>query len=128
VWWHSAAPAIDLYRFLIGEGRASAIAAAAPHTTRLLLKQHGSTTTRRLLVQFWRQTPQGYTAIDEARAFLQFLSAINGELPGLAEAAAQDMAVLTALSLDAEVSDRDHLHPGEAGFARPDPTGTRSSP
>jgi uncharacterized protein (UPF0276 family) len=105
LWWDSAAPAIDLYRFLIGEGRASAIAAAAPHTTRLLLKQHGSTTTRRFLMEFWRQTPQGYTAMDEARAFLQFLSAIDGELPGLAEAAAQDMAVLTALYPDVQVSD-----------------------
>jgi uncharacterized protein (UPF0276 family) len=96
-WWHSAAPALDLYRLLVGEGRASAVAAAAARTTRLLLRQQGSASARRLLAEFWRHSPQGYTAADEARAFLRFLSAADPALSGLAEAAAQDAAELAGL-------------------------------
>jgi hypothetical protein len=96
-WWHSIAPALDLYRLLVGEGRASAVAAAAPRTTRLLLRQQGGASTRRLLAEFWRQSPQGYTAADEARAFLRFLSAADPALPGLAETVAQDVAELAGL-------------------------------
>jgi uncharacterized protein len=96
-WWHSTEPALDLYRLLVGEGRASAVAAAAPRTTRLLLRQQGSASTRRLLMEFWRHSPQGYMAADEARAFLRFLSAADPALSGLAEAAAQDAAELAGL-------------------------------
>jgi uncharacterized protein (UPF0276 family) len=93
-WWRSAAPAVDLYRLLVGEGRASAVAAAVPRTTRLLLRRQGSASTRRLLTEFWRHSPQGYTVVDEARAFLRFLSAAEVALPGLAAAVAQDAAEL----------------------------------
>jgi uncharacterized protein (UPF0276 family) len=101
-WWHSCAPALDLYRLLVGEGRASAVAAAAPRTTRLLLRRQGGASTRRLLAEFWQKSPQGYMAVDEARAFLQFLSAAGPVLPGLAEAVAQDAAELTELCSRAE--------------------------
>jgi uncharacterized protein (UPF0276 family) len=101
-WWHSAGPALDLYRLLVSEGRASAVAAAAPRTTRLLLRQQGSESTRRLLTEFWRHTPQGYTAADEARAFLRFLSAARPAVSGLAEVAAQDAAELAELCAFAE--------------------------
>lgn len=93
-WWRSAEPALDLYRMLVGEGRASAVAAAAPFTIRLLLRRHGSANTRRVLAEFWRHAPQGYTAAEEARAFLRFLSATGPALPGLTEATAQDAALL----------------------------------
>ena len=98
-WWDSTAPALDLYRLLVGEGRASAVAAAAPRTTRLLLRQQGSATTRQRLVEFWRHSPQAYTAADEAQAFLRFLLAADPALPGLAEAAAQDATELARLCI-----------------------------
>jgi hypothetical protein len=41
-------------------------------------------------------------AVDEARAFLRFLSTADAELPGLAEAVAQDAAELTELCGRAE--------------------------
>jgi hypothetical protein len=61
----------------------------------VLLQQHGSAACRRLFAEFWQQSPQAYTAADEARGFLRFLLATRETLPGLAEAAAQDIAGLT---------------------------------
>jgi uncharacterized protein (UPF0276 family) len=98
-WWDSAASALELYRLLIGENRASAVAAAAPRTMRLLLRQQGSAATRRLLVEFWRQSPQAYTATAEARAFLRFLLAADQTLLGLAEAAALELGELGELGI-----------------------------
>jgi uncharacterized protein len=96
-WWATAVPALELYRALVRENRASAVAAAAPRTTRLLLRTRGKVATRRLLGEFWRQTTQGYTAADEARAFLRFVLAGHQNLPGLTEAAAADLAELNEL-------------------------------
>jgi uncharacterized protein (UPF0276 family) len=93
-WWHSTTPALELYRLLVGEGRASAVAAAAPRATQLLLRRQGSASTRQRLAEFWRHSPQGYTAADEARAFVRFLLAADPALPGLTEAAALDTAEL----------------------------------
>jgi uncharacterized protein (UPF0276 family) len=93
-WWHSALPAFGLYRSLVSEGRASAVATAAPRTTRVLLQQLGAGT-RQLLAGFWRHSPQGYTAADEAAAFLEFLCGTGAIIPGLAEAVAEDSAELT---------------------------------
>jgi len=97
-WWQSAATALELYRVLAGEGRASAVASAASRTTRLLLRQHGGPGTRRMLAEFWRQSPPGYTAADEARAFFRFLAATYPAHPGLADAMASDAGELAALS------------------------------
>jgi uncharacterized protein (UPF0276 family) len=93
-WWRSTTPALDLYRMLVGEGRASAVMAAAPHTTRLLLRQCGGPGTRQLLGEFWRQSPPGYTAADEARALFLFLAASHPTLAGLPDAVASDLAEL----------------------------------
>ena len=93
-WWRAAAPSVDLYRTLVGEGRASAVSAAAPRTVRLLLGQGGEAATRGMLAAFWHQSPPGYTAGDEARALFRFLAATHSALPGLAEAMASDAAVL----------------------------------
>jgi uncharacterized protein (UPF0276 family) len=89
-WRSSAAPAVGLYRKLVGEARASALVSAAPRCTRLLLRAHGGAGTRRILAAFWRQSPPGYTAVDEARSFLRFLSQEYPTLPGLPEAMADD--------------------------------------
>ncbi|HEX6441047.1 MAG TPA: DUF692 family protein [Stellaceae bacterium] len=93
-WWQSSRRALDLYRSLIADARASMVAAAAPQTTRLLLRQKGGAETRRLLAEFWRETPQGYTMADEARAFLRFLEAAEPTLPGRGAATVQDLALM----------------------------------
>lgn len=97
LWWQQAAPAIALYRKLVGEGRASAVAAAAPATTRALLRARGGPGTRALLATFWRQSPQGFTAADEAHAFLRFLAAQPMPPPALAEAIAADRRLLAGI-------------------------------
>ena len=91
-WWQASRPALGLYRSLIADARASMVAAAAPQTTRLLLRQKGGAETRRLLAEFWRETPQGYTMADEARGFLRFLEAAEPALPNRDAATAQDLA------------------------------------
>lgn len=93
-WWQASRPALGLYRSLIADARASAVAAAAPQTTRLLLRQKGGAETRRLLAEFWREMPQGYTMADEARAFLRFLEAAEPALPGRAAAETEDLAFM----------------------------------
>jgi uncharacterized protein len=93
-WWRNTAPALDLYRMLVGEGRASAVMSAAPRTTGLLLQQRGGPGTRRILAEFWHRSPPGYMAADEARAFFQFLSEAGPDLPGLHDAIASDAADL----------------------------------
>ncbi|MBS0559656.1 MAG: DUF692 family protein [Proteobacteria bacterium] len=97
-WWEDAAPALRLYRRLAGEGRASAVAAAAPRTTRLLLGALGGRGTRDLLAAFWRATPPLYTAAEEAAAFHRFLADALPEQPGLHAAIAADAADLAAVS------------------------------
>jgi hypothetical protein len=98
-WWDSTASALELYRMLVCENRASTVAAAAPRTTRILLMQHGAAATRRLLAEFWQQSTQAYTAADEARAFIRFLMTAHPTLLGVADAAALDIAKLADLGV-----------------------------
>ena len=84
---------------LVCENRASTVAAAAPRTTRMLLMQHGAAATRRLLAEFWQQSTQAYTAADEARTFIRFLMTAHPTLPGVADAAALDIAKLADLGV-----------------------------
>jgi uncharacterized protein (UPF0276 family) len=93
-WWHDAAPAIELYRALWAEGRGSALVVTAPRTMRLLLHILGPPGTRRLLNAFHRAETPGYTAIDEARAFLPFALRTAAAVPGIDDAAAADAAGL----------------------------------
>lgn len=97
-WWHACTPAIEIYRMLVGEGRASAVTSAAPHTTRELLRHYGGSRTRDILADLWRQSPPGYTSADEARALFKFLSKVDPSLPGLEDAIASDLADLDKLS------------------------------
>ncbi len=100
-WWRSAKPALELYRMLVGEGRASAVLSGAPRTTRLLLRECGSAGTRRILANYWRWSPPQYTAVDEARAFFHFLSeerASHSAQPGLLDAIASDAAELGSIT------------------------------
>jgi hypothetical protein len=97
-WWRSVTPALDLYRMLVGEARASAILSAAPRTTRLLLERCGGPGTRKILAEFWRQSPPQYTAVDEARAFFRFLSESEAERTGLMDAVSLDAAELARIT------------------------------
>jgi uncharacterized protein len=96
-WWRAAGPALDLYRHLAGEGRASMLVTTAPRTIRLLLRHLGSTASRQLLAKFWHASRAAYTAVDEGQAFLRFLSESELTVPGIIESVADDEAALTQL-------------------------------
>jgi hypothetical protein len=93
-WWLSAAPALDLYRLFVGEGRASAVAVAAPRTIRSLLEARGDAGVRGLLADFWRQSPPNAVAADEARSFLRFLTGTCADPPNLAACITADEEAL----------------------------------
>jgi hypothetical protein len=95
-WWCSSAPAVDLYRLLVGEGRASAVTVAAPRTTRRLLTTRGDAGVRSLLGDFWRRTPPQAVAVDEARALFDFLARTCPDEPGLADCIAADERILAS--------------------------------
>ena len=97
-WWKSATAALELYRLLIGEARASAVLSSAPRTTRHLLNGRGGPGTRRILAEFWSQSPPLYTAMDEARAFFRFLAESEAKTPELMDAVALDAAELVGIA------------------------------
>jgi uncharacterized protein (UPF0276 family) len=82
-WLHSAEPALDLYRYLAQEGRASALVETAPRTISSLLTNMGEAGTRCVLGQFWGVATPAYTSAEEARAFLDFLSSGDFAIPHL---------------------------------------------
>jgi len=82
-WFHAAAPALELYRFLAHEARASALVDTAPHTIRSLLTAMGEAGTRQVLAQFWCVMTPAYTSAEEAQAFLDFLSTGDFAIPRL---------------------------------------------
>ena len=89
-WRRKAEPALQMYRELIGEARASALVLAAPRCVLVMLRNRGSGGTRRILAEFWRESAPGYTTADEARAFMRFLAKHHASLPGMAEALVDD--------------------------------------
>jgi uncharacterized protein (UPF0276 family) len=93
-WFHSAEPALELYRYLAQEGRASALVETAPRTIRSLLTSMGEAGTRGVLRQFWRIATPAYTSSEEALAFLDFLSAGGFTLPQLDADIASDRSRL----------------------------------
>ncbi len=93
-WWAACEPGLDLYRTLAGEARASAVAAAAPQTTRALLASRGGGATRRILADFWRVAPPGQMAIDEARSFLRYLTETQAD---------SGLALVNAIEADASL-------------------------
>jgi uncharacterized protein (UPF0276 family) len=97
-WWSNARPAVDLYRHLASEGRASMLVATAGRTVRLLLRHYGSTTTRSLLSRFLLESPPAYTAVDEGRAFLQFVGRSEVTVPGVKQAVADDEDMLATIT------------------------------
>jgi hypothetical protein len=96
-WADTAAPAISLYRHLVEESRASSLVFTAPRTIRLLLHGAGASRTRRILSDFWGRVPPAYTGVEEAEAFLDFMSSAGLDVPGLGEAMLQDRSMLRGL-------------------------------
>jgi len=97
-WLKAADGALALYRYLAGEARASALVDTAPRSIRLLLVTSGEAETRAVLGRFWRRHAPGYTSIEEAGAFLDFLTTADITIPGLHDAVVNDRAGLRQLA------------------------------
>jgi uncharacterized protein (UPF0276 family) len=93
-WFNSAQPALELYKYLAQEGRASALVETAPRTIRSLLTSMGEARTREVLGQFWCVATPAYTSTEEAWAFLDFLSAGDLAIPQLVADIADDRSRL----------------------------------
>ncbi len=97
-WLRTADSALALYRYLVGEARASALVGTAPRSIRLLLVACGEAATRDMLRRFWRRQAPGYTAAEEASAFLDFIATADITVPGLPDAIVSDRAGLRRLA------------------------------
>lgn len=93
-WWQRSARAIDLYKMLSADARASAIAGAAPSVTRTLLESRGVKETREILTAFWGVSLPNFTATDEAWAFTEYLGSLDLDIEGLAAAIQSDRVLL----------------------------------
>lgn len=93
-WFHAALPALELYRFLAQEARASALVDTAPRTIRTLLTVMGEAGTRQVLARFWCVMTPAYTSAEEAQAFLDFLSTGDFDIPRLDADIASDRSWL----------------------------------
>jgi hypothetical protein len=96
-WIWSAQIPLELYRSLAQESRASSLVFTAPRTIRLLLTCLGEAETRRVLARFWHHTTPTYTSIEEAFAFLGFLSSTHLNVPDLNVSIASDRNVLNQI-------------------------------
>jgi uncharacterized protein (UPF0276 family) len=97
-WMRSAAEALELYRYLSREGRASFLVDTAPRTIRSLLIALGEADTRNLLARFWSRTAPAFTTADEAHGFLDFVSRADLRMPGLIADIDSDRAGLRQLA------------------------------
>ena len=97
-WMVSMEPALELYRFLAQEGRASALVETASRTIRSLLRHLGEATTRDLLARFWCHTTPAYSTAEEAYAFLDFVSNVRPMVPDLLADIARDRCWLSQLA------------------------------
>lgn len=97
-WMRSLEPALELYRFLAQEGRASALVETAPRTIRALLRCLGEAATRDLLAQFWHRATPAYSTAEEACAFLDFVSSACPAVPYLLADIASDRCLLNQLA------------------------------
>jgi len=61
-----------------------------PRTIKYLLQHRSSAGTRHLLGEFWARFPPNYTAIEEGKAFLRFISSLRLDIAELAEAISYD--------------------------------------
>jgi hypothetical protein len=93
-WLRSIGEPLELYRSIARENRASALVYTAPRTVRLLLTRLGEAETRSLLARFWGLATPAYTAVEEARSFLNFLNSLHLTIPGLDADVAGDLNML----------------------------------
>jgi uncharacterized protein (UPF0276 family) len=96
-WMRSVEAALELYRFLAQEGRASALVETAPRTIRSLLRYLGEAATRDLLARFWHHATPAYSTAEEACAFLDFVSSVRPAIPDLLADIASDQCLLNQL-------------------------------
>ncbi|HVS00145.1 MAG TPA: DUF692 family protein [Thermoanaerobaculia bacterium] len=93
----AADPGLLVIQELLGEFRASMVAAAFPLTSRYLFLTIGDEEFRKLLREFWRSAPPRPFASDEAAAFGRYLATVLLELPYLQNVLAFEQAVVATL-------------------------------
>jgi uncharacterized protein (UPF0276 family) len=106
-------PGIGVIRELVGEARASMLAASLRLTVRLLLLQLGESDLRALLGRFWATAPPRQFAADEAVAFGSYLQEAELDLPYLDDVLAFELAVLGASVAEQERTVRFAADPNE---------------
>jgi uncharacterized protein (UPF0276 family) len=94
----TADPGLDIYRYLVGEFRASTMIGVLPFSGRLLLITLGAERLEALLADFWRQSPPEAFGSREARRFAEYLTKLDLGVPLLAELLAYDMALVAAFT------------------------------
>jgi uncharacterized protein len=90
-------PGLAVVQDLIGEFRASMLAATMRRTIRLLLLTLGEEPLRRLLASHWRQCPPQLFASAEAERFADHLTRLGLDIPFLGEIVAFERAILATL-------------------------------
>ena len=95
-WISDAEHRLLIYRNYSQENRASNFVETTPQTIRYLLRNMGEAKTRAFLGSFYREVTPAYAASDDARAFLDFVSAADIAAPGLDGCIASDRALLVA--------------------------------
>ncbi len=95
-WMVDAEHRLFIYRNYSQENRASNFVETTPQTIRHLLRNMGETKTRALLAGFYAEVTPAFAASDDARAFLDFVSATGIAMPGLNGCIAGDRALLAA--------------------------------
>lgn len=92
-----ADPALDIYRDLLGEFRASMVVSALKLTSRLLLLTLGRDGFKGLLEEYWNRRPPELFASTEAAHFAGYLATLDLDVPHLDDVLAFERAVLAAL-------------------------------
>lgn len=97
-WMDDAEPRLSIYRNYSQENRASNFVETTPQTIRLLLRNIGEAKTRAFLGRFYAEVTPAFAACDDARAFLDFVSAADVAVCGLDDCIASDRGLLVAAS------------------------------
>jgi uncharacterized protein len=95
-WLGDAEQRLSIYRNYSQENRASNFVETTPRTIRHLLRNLGEAKTRAFLGRFYAAATPAFAASDDARAFLDFVSAADVALNGLDDCITSDRALLTA--------------------------------
>ncbi len=97
-WVGDAEQRLSIYRNYSQENRASNFVETTPQTIRHLLRNIGEARTRAFLGRFYAEVTPAFAASEDARAFLDFVSAAGLALGGLDGCIASDRALLAVAS------------------------------